>query len=679
MEVQRQRLKHLMANAILELWKKETGSLSSVIIEGTICITSGNGTTIVVQVADKFLGVIPDGSSAYSKSRTPPDRSPYRKVGDGRLEDVKHEEQPTRVRDFIDSRANSSALVSTSYLADVSSNNSLQMANSHSRQEPNLDSRRWSSCSDQVFYPPSKKMDSDTDSDSDGGELVVDNQDNDVDVQLHGPAGSCSMAEELSSSGYSSLLSKSSSSTLERSQVPSSVYLASPDGGRHDDKRDCHILTPLRRRSASPAMIHSPSTSTPIDESKRRRLQEVENGQEGRADSIRKVHSEGDAHDIWASRISHGHMSRSLSGSALDLSSGHRDHELALSPPQNYTAQVRDVIRSRILATKSSDSQTVMPSVIVSSSESSVRGPSTSFASVTVDTSGSTAYHLTAEGKSSMPPLYPHISSSDIKTSLPDLKLPLLPPSGPASWPVAGQDKQNVMPPPPPLLGNGRLLLPGNFSLLSVGLPNGPPLMPGSLSPSLFPSFFPPGIIPRGMPLPPGVNIGSLPTLSSTPLLSPKTPSSQGSTTPSTSLQENEEGRFWEYTSGRSTPEVTDINGNSEKQVTPTGEQKVYVCEYCSKQFLFKSKYHEHLPVHTNARPYQCHLCSRTYKYKYDLQVHLRTHMGIPTKSTVCPFCMQKFETNKMLRNHIVEMHRDRQKVTKEECTQPVDNLPPAL
>jgi len=56
--------------------------------------------------------------------------------------------------------------------------------------------------------------------------------------------------------------------------------------------------------------------------------------------------------------------------------------------------------------------------------------------------------------------------------------------------------------------------------------------------------------------------------------------------------------------------------------------QRVYRCDYCSKTFLFRSKYHEHLPVHTSARPFQCHLCSRTYKYKYDLRVHLRTHLG---------------------------------------------------
>ena len=90
-----------------------------------------------------------------------------------------------------------------------------------------------------------------------------------------------------------------------------------------------------------------------------------------------------------------------------------------------------------------------------------------------------------------------------------------------------------------------------------------------------------------------------------------------------------------------------------------SSEQKIYRCDYCNKTFLFKSKYHEHLPVHTSARPFQCHLCTRTYKYKYDLRVHLRTHLGIPTKSTVCPFCAARFATNKFLRQHMREAHSD--------------------
>lgn len=113
-------------------------------------------------------------------------------------------------------------------------------------------------------------------------------------------------------------------------------------------------------------------------------------------------------------------------------------------------------------------------------------------------------------------------------------------------------------------------------------------------------------------------------------------------------------------------------DGNSS---ATSSEQKTYKCGFCQKTFLFKSKYHEHLPVHTSARPFECHMCTRTYKYKYDLRVHLRTHLGIPTKSTICPFCSGKFLTNKLLRNHIKEAHREQQQITEEQCAQSLDNV----
>ena len=118
-------------------------------------------------------------------------------------------------------------------------------------------------------------------------------------------------------------------------------------------------------------------------------------------------------------------------------------------------------------------------------------------------------------------------------------------------------------------------------------------------------------------------------------------------------------------------------NADFDAKLDAGGEQRSYKCDYCGKIFHFKSKYHEHLPVHTNARPYQCHLCSRTYKYKYDLRVHLRTHMGIPTKSSVCPFCSHKCDSNKLLRLHIQEQHRDQQKITEAECS--TEEMSPAL
>ena len=114
---------------------------------------------------------------------------------------------------------------------------------------------------------------------------------------------------------------------------------------------------------------------------------------------------------------------------------------------------------------------------------------------------------------------------------------------------------------------------------------------------------------------------------------------------------------------------------HSPQSAPASTEQKVYRCKFCCKTFLFKSKYQEHLPVHTNARPYHCRLCSRTYKYKYDLRVHLRTHLGIPTKSTLCPFCGEKFDTNKLLRQHIKETHRENQAMLSEEQLQVFDAI----
>lgn len=112
---------------------------------------------------------------------------------------------------------------------------------------------------------------------------------------------------------------------------------------------------------------------------------------------------------------------------------------------------------------------------------------------------------------------------------------------------------------------------------------------------------------------------------------------------------------------------------SSTESAKNAAEQKTYSCKHCHKKFLFKSKYQEHMPVHTSDRPFQCTSCQRTYKYKYDLNVHLRTHQGIPTKSTICPFCTKKFQTNKMLRLHIIEDHKDQQEVMKIKALQPLD------
>jgi len=71
-DLQHQRLRHLFAGAILELWKKETGSVTSVLIEGTVCVTVHGGRTTVVQLCDRFAGLVNGGGDLTAAEPRPP-------------------------------------------------------------------------------------------------------------------------------------------------------------------------------------------------------------------------------------------------------------------------------------------------------------------------------------------------------------------------------------------------------------------------------------------------------------------------------------------------------------------------------------------------------------------------------------------------------------------------------
>ena len=71
-DLQHQRLRHLFSSAILELWKKETGSVTSVLIEGTVCVTVHGGRTTVVQLCDRFAGLVNGAGDCDGPPRGPP-------------------------------------------------------------------------------------------------------------------------------------------------------------------------------------------------------------------------------------------------------------------------------------------------------------------------------------------------------------------------------------------------------------------------------------------------------------------------------------------------------------------------------------------------------------------------------------------------------------------------------
>lgn len=455
----------MVANAILELWKKETGSLSPVIIEGTICITAGSGRTTVVQVSNHFSGSIPDST----QDDGPMYHTPKRKM----------------------------------------------MSHRHSFHYPHFDM-----LGNPPVLPPYFE------------ELSP--------ASLTSPSLHPSLMIDLLHKPAISLIAKKSrySNVSEQSMDVSSVKEESVTD--EDEKQeDCNV-----ERSADSSMSRViPGTGFYVEEDIKEKdaaKKKADDDEKDLTDDSRDGETEAslDKGPLMSTPKSIGDGKEDAD--ALDLS--HRKEEdLALSPPQNYTAQVRSVIRQRLLAsqhgllTANATSSQDEDSPLALSAESGSLPP---LMNLNLN-SAQTAHYgssIMSKGKSLVPPLQDILSRRDMALLSPELYSPN---SRPASAPIDqnGNDKETL------------------------------------------------------------------------------------------------------YTSEK-------------------GEaQKVYRCNFCSKTFLFKSKYYEHLPVHTNVRPFQCHLCSRTYKYKYDLRVHLRTHMGIPTKSTVCPFCTVKFDTNKLLRLHIQEFH----------------------
>jgi len=491
-DLQHQRLRHLFASAILELWKKETGSVTSVLIEGTVCVTVHGGRTTVVQLCERFAGLV------NGDCDRPLDVGMGAAVRHG---DAGHLTPRT-------SAAKSRGRTATATITQSKD------SNNNVRRAPRDVHDEIGDATDE----DETSFGGDDDVDDDHSSMLIDDD----------TVGACDAVQ-----GHT----RSTSGSF------------SPDND-DDDAGKLHVDD-----SADDSAIHDMSMN-------------------------RTGNSLADVSAVLAGSPDRGTSKTPASNSGNDL---------LLSSPHDYTAQVRNVIRQRLL-------------------NASGKQPSSSFRG---QTTGITRPHSS-----------PYYRSAADATP-PSLWIKHETPSAAASEAMAtaarrlatqyaaaaaGHIPMTLMSPPPPLA-------------MSVGLP-----LPG---------------VPLNASLHNLLGMKSSASPAGAPVLMPGTPTSH---VPPCALD-----------SKRSNVVEPAVTGGDAGQA----EQKVYRCDYCQKTFLFKSKYHEHLPVHTSARPFQCHLCTRTYKYKYDLRVHLRTHLGIPTKSTVCPFCAARFATNKFLRQHMRDAHAD--------------------
>ena len=554
LDIPKQRLKHLVASAILDLWKKETGSLSSVIIEGTICITSHGGRTTVVQVADRFTGLIPEGASGGRLNAGFEPHAKYQCIESGYGGAVGFSQHHQCAPPHVDCHNPS---VMTAYFDELSPASLIS---------PNADQ---SNCTDYSLIgrdtsrPSSGSANFDESSAEDetiaqmGSSLLGDSVETERSTKPDNAGPVCP------GTGYYTREGASGSSSDD----------SDDDGMKIDESADIDSEPEREEDSEATDSAHDSCIVSPGDSPKV---------------CIKDVLGCVPDFGVKPKRLD---VTPKRDPDALDLS--HGDADLALSTPQSYTAQVRDVIRQRLLAGR--------------------------------HTVGAKD-ELKPDGRTLTPAVLKNLGLQH----------------------TAARRRRGFRGPYPVAVTNSDVPFPGSPSMFTAPVPMLMP-PPSAMIPSQFSAF-----MHKLMPVTNGSLHGIL------------TKHGVDAPPPSDTRADS--------------PGATDLSGkcvDTDSDVTEL--QKVYSCEFCTKTFLFKSKYHEHLPVHTNARPFQCHLCSRTYKYKYDLRVHLRTHMGIPTKSTVCPFCAGKFDTNKLLRIHIRDNHKEQSRASEEECVPPTDSLPPTL
>ena len=92
--------------------------------------------------------------------------------------------------------------------------------------------------------------------------------------------------------------------------------------------------------------------------------------------------------------------------------------------------------------------------------------------------------------------------------------------------------------------------------------------------------------------------------------------------------------------------------GHSDATLHQSPSKRLYLCpfENCKKKFVRKTKYEDHLHVHSNLKPYTCYNCDKQFSGRYRLNFHKRVCAG--DLKFFCDICNAELADPNVLRRH---------------------------
>uniref|UniRef100_A0A8C4Q031 C2H2-type domain-containing protein n=1 Tax=Eptatretus burgeri TaxID=7764 RepID=A0A8C4Q031_EPTBU len=78
---------------------------------------------------------------------------------------------------------------------------------------------------------------------------------------------------------------------------------------------------------------------------------------------------------------------------------------------------------------------------------------------------------------------------------------------------------------------------------------------------------------------------------------------------------------------------------------------KKYKCNQCNYRCGCKTRFFQHMRVHTGERPYKCTICNKAFSRTDNLEVHMRIHTG--KRPFICSFCGKAFVSSDTLDAHM--------------------------